>query len=177
MGVIAQQDEDINDLLEIVEELMAQKDFDKTVVKPNEVENKDEDKIVDVGKGNGEVTLTIQTDAMDAIVRERLKLGRLGDSLNLDGLEDMNPLEAKKAIIKKVNPNMRLDGKGKIYINAAFDAAVAQLNTTGSGKDCNYQRRQMSNRTDGSDFTPSGKTSAARARERMIERQQNGGNE
>jgi hypothetical protein len=90
----------------------------------------------------------------------------------------MKPIEAKKAVIKKVNPNMRLDGKSKTYINAAFDAAVAQLATTGGGgKDVNYQRKQMSQRMDGSTFAPSGKTEASRARERMIEKQMNGGTE
>ena len=141
-------------------------------------ENEDDDGDAEVKSEGGGVTLKIQTDAMDKIVRERLKLGRLGDTLNLDGLEDMNPLDAKKAIIKKVNPGMRLDGKSATYIRAAFDAAEAQLKASGSGKDCNYQRRQMSNRTDSrSEYAPTGKTSAARARERMIERQQNGGSE
>ena len=174
VGVIAQQDEDLNELLEVVEELMAQKDFDNAC-RDSDEENDDEENEDEEEPGGGGVTLKIQTDAMDAIVRERLKLGRLGDQLNLDGLEDMKPLDAKKAVIKKVNPAMRLDGKGATYINAAFDAAVAQINASGGGKDCNYQRRQMSNRMDSRDYSPTGKTSAERARERMIERQQNGG--
>ena len=174
LGVIAQQDEDIGELFEIVEELMARADFDASC----KDENKDADKEEDDDKEKGGVTLEIKTDAMDRIVRERLKLGRIGDSLNLDGLEDMKPLDAKKAVIKKVNPAMRLDGKSKTYIDAAFDAAVAQLNASGGGKDCNYQRRQMASRMDSNvDYTPTGKTSAARARESMIERQQNGGTE
>jgi hypothetical protein len=180
LGVIAQQDEDIGDLFEIVEELMAKTDYDAACKdgEKSDAENEDEDKEDEDETGGGGVTLKIQTDAMDAIVRERLKLGRIGDSLNLDGLEDMKPLDAKKAVVKKVNPTMRLDGKSKTYINAAFDAAVASLSSTGGGKDCNYQRKQMSNRTDSrTDFTPTGKTAASRARERMIERQQNGGNE
>jgi hypothetical protein len=154
---------------------MAKSDFDSSKednAKCDE-ENDDED---DDDNGGG-VSLTIQTDAMDRIVRERLKLGRIGDSLNLDGLEDMKPLDAMKAVIRKVNPNMRLDGKSKTYVRAAFDSAVAQIGTTGGGKDANYQRRQMSQRMDGVTFTPSGKTEAARARERMIERQTNGGTE
>jgi hypothetical protein len=115
---------------------------------------------------------------MDAIVRERLKLGRLGDRLNLDGLEDLKPLDAKKAIIRKVNPNMRLDGKSAVYINAAFDSAVAQIGPSG-GKDVNYQRKQMSNRmrTDSDEFAPTGKTAASRARDKMINRMMNGGTE
>ena len=179
LACIAQMDEDIDSLFDVIEGLMAKSDFDSSSKDANkdnakpDGENEDEDPDEEE-KG---VKLVIQTDAMDAVVRERLKLGRLGDSLNLDGLEDMNPLDAKKTIIKKVNPNMRLDGKGKAYINAAFDAAVAQLNTDGNRKDCNYQRRQMSGRLDGSEFTPTGKTSAARARERMINKQMKGGNE
>ena len=179
-GVIAQQDEDIGELIEVVEELMAQNDFTRTAEgdEDGKKENEDDDGDADDKGEGGGVTLKIQTDAMDKIVRERLKLGRLGDTLNLDGLEDMKPFEAKKAVIKKVNPGMRLDGKSKAYVNAAFDAAVAQLNTSGGGKDCNYQRRQMSNRTDGrGEYASTGKTSAQRARERMIEKQQNGGNE
>jgi len=166
VGVIAQQDGDICDLLEVIEELTAKYDYDSAAKDAKKCDDDDDD------DEKGGVTLEIKTDAMDRIVRERLKLGRLGDALNLDGLEDMKPLEAKKAVIRKVNPNMRLDGKGATYVNAAFDAAVAQLNGSG-GKDVNYQRRQMASRADGRQgFAPSGKTSAALARERMIERQQ-----
>lgn len=178
LAVIAQQDEDMNELLEVIEEIMAQADFAETAPAVSEDEgNEDEDEIAEALKGGGEVTITLQTDAMDKVVRERVKLIRLGEQLNLDGLDDMKPLDAKKAIIKKVNPNMRLDGKGKTYINAAFDAAIASLGTAGTGKDCNFQRRQMSSRMDSTDYTPTGKTGAARARERMIERQMNGGTE
>jgi hypothetical protein len=175
MGVIAAQDEDIGALLEIIEQLKAKSDFDSSLSAPAPAPSIDEG--IGGGGGEGGVTLKINTDAMDALVRERLKLVRLGDTLNLDGLEDMAPLDAKRTIIKKVNPNMRLDGKGEAYINAAFDAAVASLPPDG-GKDCNYQRKQMSSRMDGSaDFTQYGKSSAALARERMIERQQKGGTE
>ena len=185
LGVIAQQDEDIDELIEIIEELQAKSDFDSTCQdeenedeENEDEENEDEENEDDDEHGeNHGVTLSIQTDSIDAIVRERLKLGRLGDRLNLDGLEEMKPLDAKKAIIKKVNPSMRLDGKGKVYINAAFDAAVAQLASTG-GKDTNYQRRQTSNRMDSrTGYTPTGKTSAARARERMIDKMMNGGDQ
>ena len=167
LGVIAQQDEDIDELLEIIEALQAKSDFDNAAAPAAPAaaadEEPDEEK-----SGEGGVTLKIQADAMDAIVRERLKLGRLGDKLNLDGLEDMKPADAKKAIIKKVNPSMRLDGKGAAYINAAFDIAVEQINAV---KDTNYQRRQASGRMDGRDnnrAAPTGKTSAELARAKMI---------
>lgn len=170
--IIARQDEDIDTLLEIIEELQAKSDFDNAAA-PQSVEVETDDiETEPVAKG-GTPTIVIKTDSVDAIVRERIKLGRIGDRLNLDGLEEMNPLEAKKAIIKKVNPGMRLDGKGRAYINAAFDVAVDQIK---SAKDTNFQRRQASSRADAASYQPSGKTAADRARERMIENMTNGGN-
>ena len=179
-GIIGEQDADIAALLEYIEELQAKSDFAGSE-KPAE-EERNEDAGVATGGGGGTTvssngtTVTIQTDSVDAIVRERLKLGRIGDELNLDGLEEMKPLDAKKAIVKKVNPAMRLDGRSETYINAAFDAAIAQIGTVGA-KDCNYQRRQMSGgRLDGvGGNTAAVKSGAAMAREKMIERQMNGG--
>jgi len=170
LGIIAQQDEDISELIEIIEELQAKADFDNACRDSDEPENEDEDE----DEGGGGITLEINTDSVDAQIRERMKLGRLGDRLNLDGLEDMRPINAKKAIIRAVNPDMRLDGKSTAYINAAFDVAVDQLDTR---KDTNYQRRQMTSRADSGSREQTGKTGAERARERMIERQKNGGNE
>ena len=83
----------------------------------------------------------------------------------------MSIMEAKKTIIKKVKPSMRLDGKGASYINAAFDLAVDEMN---SRKDTNYQRTQMFNAD--SRQTPTNKTAAQRARDKMIAKR-NGGNE
>lgn len=169
MGVIAQQDEDISELMDIIEELLARKDFDDTAA--TKVQQDDENGIEN-GSGNG-VTLTVQTDSVDNIVRERLKLIRLGEDLRIDGIEDMEPLAARKAIIIKVNPNMRLDGKSKAYVNAAFEVA-ADIIKQGSVKDVDYQRKQMSSRFD-SIPVQTGKTSAQIARENMMERQKNGG--
>jgi hypothetical protein len=173
IGVIAQEDEDICTLLDIIEEMTAKADMSE---KSDTEETENEDEGDDDG---GEVTLKIQTDGrdvaamVDAKVKERTRLLRLGDRLNLDGLEDMSPLEAKKAIIKAVKPNIRLDGKSAKYIATAFDIAVDEM----GAKDTDYQRRQMT-RMDGRDpAAPTGKTSAQRARERMIERQMNGGKE
>jgi len=187
MAVIAQQDEDISKLIEMFEALKGKSDFDSLANAEGaqaapvpEGENEDEGE-EDEGKGGG-VVLKIKTDSVDveSVVQKRLqeamKLARIGDQLNLDGLEEMKPLDAKKAVIKKVLPAMRLDGQPKSYINAAFDAAVAKISETGT-KDCNHQRRQMSNRMDGKESIPTGKTAAARSRERMIERMMNGGEE
>lgn len=103
------------------------------------------------------------------VVREKVNVCRMGDRLNLDGLEDLSVIDAKKAIIEKVLPGMRLDGKSKGYINAAYDFACSEID---KDKDVDYQRRQMFNgRTDSMDNC----TMAESARQRMINRER--GNE
>ncbi|GHU91244.1 hypothetical protein FACS1894202_12340 [Clostridia bacterium] len=164
-AAIAEQDEDIEQLIEIVEELQAKSDFAKDC----DGENKDEDDDPDSGKGDK----PMNADSVDAIVAERLKLGRVGDKLNIDGLETLKPLDAKRRIIKAVNPNLRLDGKSDHYVSVAFDVAMQEVN---SRKTTDYQRGQMFN-SDGRSNRTHSDGSATSARERMIDRMTNGGNE
>ena len=91
----------------------------------------------------------------------------VGRLLNMDGLENMKLLSAKKTVIKAVRPGLRLDGKSKAYINAAFDCAVADVMAR-SKKDTKYQKKQMFN---GDSRKPVRGDSALAARERMIKRQ------
>lgn len=171
MGVIAQQDEDIDTLLGVIEAMKAKQDFDEADEpnKDSDEENADEDE--ENKDGSEDQSGSMNADSVDRIVRTRVALARIGDRLNLDGLDSMNIMDAKKAIIKKVKPSMRLDGKGKTYIDAAFDLAVEELNNR---KDTDYQRKQMFN-ADSKQAAPTGKTAAERAREKMIEKR-NGGN-
>lgn len=111
---------------------------------------------------------TMNADSVDAIVRQRVQLGMVGRMLNMDGLETMKLMAAKKTVIKAVRPGLRLDGKSKAYINAAFDCAVADVMAR-SKKDTKYQKKQMFN---GDSRTVAAKgDSASAARERMIKRQ------
>ena len=111
----------------------------------------------------------MNADSIDEIIRERVKLARIGDRLNMDGLENMNIVDAKKAIINHVKPSMRLDGTSRAYVDAAFDIALSEINER---KGTNHQRKQMFN----ADSVQTTKTSsAAEARQRMIEKR-NGGN-
>lgn len=169
-GVIAQQDEDIEDLLEIVEELQAVADLAVSDKKDSEEAPDKEDEDDEPGEK------PMNADSVDAAVTERLKLVRIGDRLNLDGLEALRPLDAKKRIIKAVKPDLRLDGKGATYINTAFDIALQEFN---GRKDTDYQRKQMFNffNADGKTRRANADGSAHSARERMIERMMNGGNE
>lgn len=211
MGTIAQQDEDLDTLLGVIDVLNAQKDFAGDGTKNKDGEGCDPDPVEPKGdgetKGDGDGTCTkgdgdgkeeppatgaepakapgrsdgadttvpaVNTDSVDAIVAERLSICRVGDKLHMDGLDAMSTIEAKKAIIAKVNPNVRLDGKEIAYINAAYDLAVEAIN---SQKSTDFQRQQMMSgkptHTDGADDVD-----ADVARQRMIERRQkkeNGG--
>ena len=161
MGVIAQQDEDIDTLLGIIDCLKAANvDLDGEDETPAAEEdgddtNCDEDK----PKENA--------DRADSTTdfRELLRVVRIGDRLNMDGLESMSVKNAKKAVLKKLKPSLRLDGKSAAYVNAAFDMAVSDMKTR---KDTNYQRQQMMNKD--SKTTTKAVGSAADARQKMIDR-------
>ncbi len=162
-GVIAQQDEDIDKLLEIVEELQATADIATA-------ENSDSDEDTENSDEDDEEK-SINADSVDAIIAERLKLGRLGDRLNIDGLESLKPMEAKKRVIKAIKPELKLDGKGNHYIKTAFDIAVQELDNR---KDTLYQRKQMFN-ADSAGFQSGSKSKSQEARDKMLSRMQNGG--
>jgi len=146
---------DIATLLECIEYLTARSDV---AAAAKDAEKSDE--------GAEEKDGEMNADSVDAIISERIRLGRIGDRLNLDGLEELRPLDAKKAIVKAVLPTMNLDGKSPVYIQAAFDQAVEQVQAR---KDINYQRQQMTKRMDGlPSHVPTGRTDAQDARERMM---------
>ena len=93
----------------------------------------------------------------------------LGRALNLDGLENMSVLKAKKTIIKAVRPSVRLDGKSYAYINAMYKCASDDIKK-GQRKSTNDQRKQMFNKDSAikrDENTPE------MARQRMIDRRQN----
>lgn len=182
--VISQQDEDIDMLLAALEKLIADAKVNtdgEEEKKDSEAEdcgNKDEEDIkkdsdeeekpeVKEEPKNEEEPKAMNADSADEIFRQRLSLCRAGDKLNMDGLENMSIVDGKKAIIGKVLPDMRLDGKSNAYLDAMFDLAVNELNKPKTVTD---QRKEMSanqgtvTRLDGSN-----ETMAQRARRKMIE--------
>ena len=173
-GVITQQDSDIDMLLAAIEKLLAEKqnNSDSDV----EEENMDEE---DDGEGDSNSeseskttnTKNTNADSADKIIRQRLNICRVGDKLNLDGLENMSIKQAKKTIIAKVLPTMRVDGKSDAYIDAMYDLVVGEVKKS---KNVAYQKQQMiaqakRKRSD------SNESMALSARNRMIQR--TGGNE
>lgn len=216
-GVIANQDEDIDVLFDIIDTLLAEKAFDEAE-KPvdegeetnadegeeavegdetnaDEGEEDEEEEVAadeDEEAGEGEEIAadeceeenadedeeepaapaangTVNADSVDKIVRQRIKLGMIGRTLNLDGLEDMSPTKAKKAVIKAVRPGIRLDGKSPAYIQAMFDLACEEVKSN-SKKGTAYQKKQMFN-SDGRNAKKASGGSANAARQRMIDRQ------
>lgn len=198
LGVIAQQDEDIGILLDIIDTLLAERAFDEAdkepVVKdevkieapaeepikedaedtePTEESMKEEENTDGCGKTACDTdcgpTPKMNADSIDAIVRQRIRLGMLGQSLNLDGLENMSIIDAKKAIISVVRPTMHLDGKSEAFIDGAFNCASAEIKSM-SEKNTAYQKRQMFNKDSAVESAENG-CSSADARQRMINRQ------
>lgn len=167
-GVIAQQDEDIQKLLDFIAQLQAKIDFDEASAE-EEAKTDGEGENAEANADEGEHQEDpLNMDSIDAYVNQKIELIRLGDKLNMDGLDTMKPTEAKKAIIKKVHPNIRLDGKGSAYINAMFDIAKESI---GKRKDVGYQRRQMFRGDSAQNKAVDGQNEARR---RMIEKMDGG---
>lgn len=138
----------------------------------NEDEDDDDDDDTDgTPLPNMRKNATMNADSIDRIVRERIKLGMIGRAINLDGLENKDILSAKKAIIKRMRPGIRLDGKSAAYIAAAYDCAVEDIKSN-SAKGTKAQRKQMFNK-DAADKKRVPGTSADQARKRMIDRMNN----
>ena len=169
--VITQQDSDIDMLLAAIEKLLAEKQNNSD--SDAEEENMDEE---DDGEGDSNSeseskttnTKNTNADSADKIIRQRLNICRVGDKLNL---ENMSIKQAKKTIIAKVLPTMRVDGKSDAYIDAMYDLAVGEVKKS---KNVAYQKQQMiaqakRKRAD------SNESMALSARNRMIQR--TGGNE
>ena len=183
--LIADQDDDIGILCDIIDTLLAQKEFDEgeptqepaqePAVKAADgegecIEQDSEDD--DIPSSTPADEPLMNADSIDAIVRQRIQLGMIGRSLNLDGLENMSIMQAKKAVVSAVRPNMRLDGKSTTFVNAAYEMAAAEVTARGISS-VPAQKKQMFNndsRTAEADVTGD---SSGDARQRMMDRLMN----
>lgn len=160
MGVIAQQDEDIDTLLGVIDVLKAA----GTTTDGAEGDCGGTQTDGDGDEGNAAQDKKDRADSANDFC-ELLRVVRVGDRLNMDGLETMSVKDAKKAVLGKLKPTLHLDGKSAAYVNAAFDMAVSEMNER---KGTNYQRSQMMH---GDGKPPVKQTgSASEARQRMIDR-------
>lgn len=172
-ATIQEMDEDIGNLLGVIDQLVAEKEFDEndtpSETAADEDENEDEEENGDDDKSEAG---SLNMDSADRLFSKKLEVVRIGDRLNMNGLENMKLLDAQKAIIRKVRPSLRLDGKSDTYIQAAFDLAKEAISKQ---KSTDTQRQQMFQKDGKSSFVTSGVSSAQKARQKMIERQLNGG--
>lgn len=167
-GVIAQQDEDIQKLLDFIAQLQAKIDFDEASAE-EEAKTDGEGETAEANADEEEHQENpLNMHSIDAYVNQKIELIRLGDKLNLDAIETMKPMDAKKAIITKVHPNIRLDGKDTAYINAMFDIAKESV---GKRKGVDYQRQQMFRGDSAHNKPVDGQNEARR---RMIEKMDGG---
>ena len=166
--VIPQHDEDIQKLLDFIAQLQAKIDFDEASAE-EEAKTDSEGETAEANADEEEPQENpLNMDSIDVYVNQKIELIRLGDKLNLDGIETMKPMDAKKAIIKKVHPNIRLDGKDTAYINAMFDIAKESV---GKRKGVDYQRQQMFRGDSAHNKPVDGQNEARR---RMIEKMDGG---
>ena len=169
-GVMAQQDEDIDMLLACLEKMLAEEKTDGSGEEPPAAKEEPPAAAADNSDGSGDKSGSLNADSADEIFRQRLSICRVGDKLRMDGLETQSILDGKKAIIKKVLPDMRLDGKSTAYIDAMYDLAVNEVNKR---KGTDYQRQQMAQNPAKHADSSENVSMARAARERMIK----GGNE
>ena len=159
---------DIQKLLDFIAQLQAKIDFDEASAE-EEAKTDSEGETAEANADEEEHQENpLNMDSIDAYVNQKIELIRLGDKLNLDAIETMKPMDAKKAIIKKVHPNIRLDGKDTAYINAMFDIAKESV---GKRKDVDYQRQQMFRGDSAHNKPVDGQNEARR---RMIEKMDGG---
>lgn len=178
VSALSRANEDVNALLGIIDKMKAQNDMGSPVADEGESAaddpQKDECDPADPKKDEDEPAeepkQQMNADGIDDMVRTRVEIVRVGDRLNMDGLDALSTREAKKRIVLAVNPGMRLDGKSDAYIDAAYDVAKTGIMRP---KDTNYQRRQIAGtvssgavRQDAADD----EHSAAACRQKMIER-------
>lgn len=167
-GMIAQQDADIQKLLDFIAQLQAKIDFDEASGEKETNSDEEGASQPEAAPAEEKKEESVNMDSIDAYISQKIELIRLGDKLHMDGIDTMKPMDAKKAIIKKVNPNIRLDGKDKAYIDAMYDITKESI---GKRKGVDYQRQQMFRGDSAHNKPVDGQNEARR---RMIEKMDGG---
>ena len=171
--LVEDDDEDDEELTEDDDDDLEDEEFseddDEDLEDEEVAEDEDDDDIPDRKPADLKAGEVMNADAVDKIVRARVKIGIAGNQLNMDGLNNMSIKRAKKRIIKAVRPNVRLDGKSNAYINAMFDLACEELKKA-NRKGTDSQRRQMFNKDSKSVKRRRRSDSAEAHRDRMIAR-------
>lgn len=104
---------------------------------------------------------------LDEAVKAKMELLHNAEKANVEVKADMSDMDIKKAIINSAFPNAKFDGKDDVYIQARYDATVEMLE----------ERNDAKNRQVTSDLPPEAHADENDARNRMIERMKNHGQE
>lgn len=109
----------------------------------------------------------LDSKAIDAAVNAKMELLRNAEKAKVEVKADMSDMDIKKAIINSAFPNAKFDGKDDVYIQARYDATVEMLEAKADG----------SNRKFFSELPPESRADENDARNRMIARMKNHGQE
>lgn len=183
--VIAEQEGDIEALLNVIDELQAASDMSAADEDDPNCDGDDEGENIDEGDSeentdeddaneddeDGSVNMDSVDRAVDKRLRDYLDVCRVADRLNIDGVESLSLVNARKKVISAVNPKLRLDGKSEAYITAAYD--IAKQSVANRRKVDGQRKRIMKGRNFDSIDAGSAGSSAASARENMIARREN----
>lgn len=104
---------------------------------------------------------------LDEAVKSKMELLHNAEKAGVEVKEDMSDMDIKKAVIMKSFPTANFDGKDEVYIQARYDATVEMICEKNDGK-----TRQFT-----SDTPPETHADENDARERMIKRMKNHGQE
>ena len=104
---------------------------------------------------------------LDEAVKAKIELLHNAEKAKVEVKEDMSDMDIKKAIIASTFPKANFDGKDDVYIQARYDATVEMLCEKNDGK-----TRQVT-----SDLPPENHADENDAREKMIQRLKNHGQE
>lgn len=104
---------------------------------------------------------------LDEAVKAKIELLHNAEKAKVEVKEDMSDVDIKKAIIASTFPKANFDGKDDVYIQARYDATVEMLCEKNDGK-----TRQVT-----SDLPPENHADENDAREKMIQRLKNHGQE
>lgn len=110
---------------------------------------------------------SMDSKKMDEMVNAKIDLLHNAEKAGVEVKSDMADSDIKKAVIAKVFPNAKFDGKDEVYVQARYDATIEIL----------AERADNKSRQFTSDLPPVEHADENDARERMIQRLKNHGKE
>ena len=116
---------------------------------------------------------SMKMDAAERMFADMYAICQMAAKLNLDGFTPRSVLDGKKAIIRAVNPKVRLDGKSREYVDGAYEAACTAI---ASRKSTSAQKAKAYGSMNVDSAAFSGESEAEKARKRMIEKMRKRGN-